>query len=84
MKKIESLLKSEVKKAEAKANKALGVKNCKVTAYSIREVTCAGCGEWYEAICEICHDYEERAEIDIVINIMPFDRRRSFAVVKEW
>lgn len=84
MKKIESLLKSEVKKAEAKANKVLGVQDCKVTGYSIRKATYTWSEEWYEAICEICRNYEERAEIDIVINIPAFDRRRSFAVVKEW
>lgn len=82
MKHFENLLRSEIKKAEAAANKALGVKNCKVTGYFARKAEDIGAGEWYEVTCEICHDYETRADVDVVLHIPMFDRRRTWAMVK--
>ena len=84
MKKFERLLKSEIKKAEAAANKATGTKNCKVTGYSWKVVNPFDFdqnAEFVEVICEICHDYERRADVDVRLDIPMIDRRRSTATV---
>lgn len=82
MKKFNGLLKSEIKKAEAAANKATDTKNCKVTGYSWKTVhpfDFAPDVEFVEAICEICHDYDRRADVDVRLDIPMSDRRRSTA-----
>lgn len=82
MKKFEGLLKSEIRRAEAAANKATGTKNCKVTGYSwkiVRPFDFAPNVEFVEAVCEICHDYDCRADVDVRIDIPISDRRRSSA-----
>ena len=77
MKSSEQLLPSEIKKAERCANKALKADNCKVTGYyhdgKIDELGVV------LVKCEICHDYEERATVDVELNIFMPDRRRSWA-----
>ena len=82
-----NLMKSEIKKAEAAANKFFNRKDCKVTGYSAKRANIEGlegCGEWYEVKCEICFNYEERADHDVMISVFMDDRRRSFATVKTW
>lgn len=81
MKKFEGLLKSEIKKAEAAANKFFGCNDCKVTGYFHN-----GADEWgnVTVICEICFNYEERADHDVAVSVIGMDRRRSFAKVKTW
>ena len=82
MKKFDTLLKSEIKKAEAAANKHLNRSDCKVTAYSSKpSKTTPG---FYDVECEICFDYEEVAEISVMVAVFMPDRRRSFATVKTW
>lgn len=77
MKIFENLLKSEIKKAEKCANKALNTNDCKVTGYHYN-------GKQDELgfvtiKCEICHNYEERAEVDVELNVFMPDRRRTWA-----
>ena len=77
MARFENLKKSEIKKAETFANKFLGTDDCKVTGWG-------GCIEpadmgWVTIRCEICHNYDERADIDVILNIPLWDRRRTFA-----
>lgn len=84
MKKFETLLRSEIKKAETAANKFFGTTNAKVTAYTAKPYLDNGCGDWYEVKCEICFGYEEIADYDVIINVFMPDRRRSFAAVKTW
>lgn len=81
MKKFEGLLKSEIKKAEAAANKFFGRNDCKVTGYFY-----SGSDEFGNAsvICEICFNYEERADYDVSVSVIGVDRRRSSAKVKTW
>ena len=83
MKKFENMLKSEVRKAEVAANKFFGRNDCKVTGYSVRRCS-LDYGTWYDVTCEICFNYEERAERDVVVHVFMDDRRRSYATVKEW
>jgi hypothetical protein len=79
-----NMMKSEIKKAETAANKFFKRKDCKVTGYSAKlSSTDFGC-TWYEVTCEICFDYEERAECDVIVNVFMNDRRRSFATVNPW
>lgn len=80
---FETMMKSEIKKAEAAANKFFGRKDCKVTGYSARP---AGdlLGHFYEVTCEICFNYEERADYDVVVSVFMADRRKSFAQVRTW
>lgn len=85
MKEFKGLLKSEIKKAETAANKFFGTTNAKVTAYFVGERhEYIVRGDWCEVKCEICFDYENRADYDVVINVFMPDRRRSFAKVKTW
>lgn len=83
MKKFEGLLKSEIKKAETAANKFFGRNDCKVTGYFARRSS-TEFGTWYDVICEICFNYEERADYDVTIAVFMDDRRRSFARIKTW
>ncbi len=77
MKEFDTLLKSEKMKAERFANTALNVNDCKITGYSTNgRVDELG---FVKVICEICHNYEERADIDVQLNVFMPDRRRSFA-----
>lgn len=79
MKQFENLLKSEIKKAEALANKALGTNDCKVTGWGGKVV--ADDMGFVKIKCEICHNYEERADIDIVLHIPLWDRRKTWASI---
>lgn len=83
MKTFENLLKSEIKKAEAAANKYSGRKDCKVTAYSSKKSD-IDAGTWYDVTCEICFNYEDPAEFSVKICVFMDDRRRSFATVQAW
>ena len=78
---FDNMKKSEIKKAEAAANKFSGRKDCKVTGYYAEPSACEG---WYDIHCEICFSYEDRAEFDVIVSAMMCDRRRSFATVKTW
>lgn len=75
------LLKSEVKKAEAAANKFFGRNDCKVCSYAER---LDESGLFYDVECEICYDYKEPAPHGVIVHACMFDRRRSFAAVKTW
>ena len=55
---FDTMKKSEIKKAEAAANKFFGRKDCKVTGYSAKLST-TDAGTWYDVTCEICFNYEE-------------------------
>lgn len=84
MKKFENLLKSEIRKAEAAANKATGRTDCKVTGYFARETRPFDFDPdavFMDVRCEICYNYETRADVDVMLSIPMFDRRRSFATV---
>lgn len=81
MKSFENLLPSEIKKAEKAANSFFGRTDCKVTGYFAKSRTSDGYGEWYDVQCEICFNYEERAERDVLVSVFMNDRRRSFATV---
>lgn len=82
MKKLDSLLKSEIRKAEAAANKFYGRNDSKVTAYSHGGVPDELGG--YEVSCEICFNYENVADHSVLLYVFMPDRRRSFAKVKTW
>jgi hypothetical protein len=76
------LKKSEIKRAEAAANKYLGRKDCRVTGYFSQKSPDIGAGEWYDVTCEICiNNMQERAEIDVKIDAYMSDRRRSIVRV---
>lgn len=79
MKEFNGLLKSEIKKAEAAANKFYGRKDCKVTSCGWGEVD--GLGN-VTVSCEICFGYEEPADHSVIVSVIGMDRRRSFAQVK--
>lgn len=81
MKSLETLLKSEVKKAETVANKFYGRTDCKVTAWGSNGSDGWG---WYEVSCEICFNYEEVADHSVTLFVFMPDRRRSFAKVRNW
>lgn len=83
MKEFKGLLKSEIKKAETAANKFYGVNNAKVTGYFVERAEHIR-GEWYEVKCEICFDYEKRADHDVIVIVAIRDRRCSSAKVKTW
>lgn len=87
MKKFEGLLKSEIRKAVKEANEYSGFNDCTITGYSWKEERPFSFDP--EAVfvtveCEICRDYTERCDFDIVLNIMMSDRRRTTATVKTW
>lgn len=75
---FEGLKLGEIKKVEKAANKYSGRTDCRVTGYS---ATKDNDGLWYNVQCEICFDYEVRADFDIMLAVCMFDRRRSFAAV---
>ena len=77
------MMRSEIKKAETAANKFFGRKDCKVTGYSAK-LNNTEFGTWYDVKCEICFNYEERADYDVLVSVFMDDRRRSFATVKTW
>lgn len=84
---FKGLLKSEIKKAEKAANKALGVTDCKVTGYSSRVTRPVDFDPEYvvvEVECEICHSYENRAEVDVHLSIPMYDRRKTDAIACAW
>jgi len=76
MKKFEGLNKSEIKKAERLANVLNGSNDCKVTGCSWKSNDELG---FIEVFCEICHNYNERADYDVTVEVMMDDRRRSYA-----
>lgn len=78
MKEFKGLLISEVKKAEKLANKVTGFDDCKVTGYSPVERN-EFCECWIDCKCEICRNYKDRVDIDIMLVIPMFDRRMSWA-----
>lgn len=78
---FEGLKKSEIKKAEAAANKYCGRKDCKVTAWSAKR---SEVESFYNVTCEICFNYEKRANFDVVVSACMWDRRKSWALVKTW
>ena len=78
MKAFTTLLKSEIKKAESLANRTLGVNNCKVTGYYAKKAEDIGAGEWYQVRCEICCN-SKRADIDVILHVPMFDRRKTWA-----
>ena len=77
---FESLKKSEIRKAEAIANKFFNRTDCKVTGYSA-QLSDFEFGVWYEVRCEICFNYEKRADYDVLLHVFMDDRRRSFATM---
>lgn len=81
---FETMMKSEIKKAETAANKFFGRKDCKVTGYSAKCLGDDFLEHYYEVTCEICFNYEERADYDVVVSVFMPDRRKSFAQVKTW
>ena len=81
MNNLETLLKSEIKKAETAANKFYGRTDCKVTAYSHGGQDELG---FYEVSCEIFFNYEEVADHSVTLFVFMPDRRRSFAKVRTW
>lgn len=79
---FEGMKKSEIKKAEAAANKYFDRKDCKVTGYFAKR---AEVGNYYDVQCEICFGYDgPRAPHDVLVAAFMLDRRRSFAQVKTW
>ena len=72
-----TLLRSEIKKAIKKANELNGCKDCTVTGYSYNEK--ADDYGFISVRCEICHNYEERAEYDVTVECFLRDRRMSWA-----
>ena len=85
IKEFEGLLSSEIKKAEAAANKALGRKDCKVTGYFAKETHPFDFDPdltFVDVRCEICYGYGgDRADVDIMLSVPMFDRRRTTARV---
>lgn len=80
---FENLLKSEIRKAEKAANVYSGRTDCKVTGFSAK-LSNSDFGTWYDVTCEICYNYEIRADFDVSVSVFMDDRRRSFAKVKTW
>ena len=72
-----TLLKSEIKKAIKKANELNGCNDCTVTGYFFKAVPDEL--NFIQVKCEICHNYETRAEYDVTIECYLSDRRRSWA-----
>jgi len=71
-----TLLKSEIKKAIKLANKVNGCNDATLTGYYYERDELS---DFIRVFCEICHDYEGRAEHDVEIEIFLPDRRRSYA-----
>ena len=80
---FDNLKVSEIKKAEREANKFSGRNDCKVTGYYAK-LSHTDCGTWYDVQCEICFNYETRADFDVMVYAFMDDRRRSFARIKTW
>ena len=76
-KEFTGLNKSEIRKAIKLANRINNCKDCTVTGYSYK----SNPDEYnmIEVTCEICHNYEERADYDVVVEVFMDDRRRSWA-----
>lgn len=72
-----TLLKSEIKKVIRLANKVNGCTDATLTGYSVSRDK--DMPDFYTVDCEICHDYETRADYDVTISVFMPDRRRSFA-----
>ena len=77
-KEFETILVSEIRKAEKVANKLTGYDNCKVTAYSAK--VDKDFPDFIDVTCEICRDYEEVLnDVVVKINVFMPDRRMSKA-----
>ena len=72
-----TLLKSEIRKAVKKANELNNCNDCTVTGYSYKAVPDEL--NFIQVTCEICHNYETRADYDVTIEVYLEDRRRSWA-----
>jgi hypothetical protein len=77
MKEFNGLLTSEIKKAEKKANELNNSTDCKVTGCSWSSIP----NEFgiIRVRCEICHNYETRADEEVEVEVFMDDRRRSWA-----
>lgn len=78
------LKKSEIKKAIKAANSYSGFDDCTITGYycCIETPFEFDPDEKFATVtCEICRNYKERLEFDVVLDIMLSDRRRSKATV---
>lgn len=78
MKKEFNLKKSEIKKAEAFANKRTGKTDCRVTGYFVKNID-KDLG-FKEIQLEICSNNMEDREDDVILQVCMWDRRRSFVV----
>lgn len=74
------ILPGEFKKIKALANKTSGRKDCKVTAYSAQPDSFYT-KDFIICTCEICFNYEQRADFSIRLTAFLPDRRRSFVEV---
>ena len=86
MKQFKDLLRSEIKKAERLANIVTKSSDCKVTGWYWdgkyeKPFDFDPDMMWVKVKCEICHNGEERADVDIVLGIPMFDRRKTVARV---
>lgn len=80
MKNFEGLNKSEIRKAVKLANKLNNCTDCTVTGYSVERPEDELLRDNFRVVtCEICHNYEERAEFDVVVEVFLLDRRKSWA-----
>lgn len=77
MKEFKELTRSEIKKAIKKANELNNCNDCTVTGYSYN--TIPDDMNFILVTCEICHNYETRADKDVQIEVFMDDRRRSWA-----
>lgn len=72
-----TLLKSEMKKAIKLANKVNRCTDATITGYSYTQDK--ELPDFFTVVCEICHDYETRADHDVSISVFMPDRRMSYA-----
>lgn len=75
-KEFTGLNKSEIRKAIKLANKINNCKDCTVTGCSYNSTPV---DNFVEVFVEICHNYKERANYDVVVEVFMDDRRRSYA-----
>lgn len=76
-KRFEGLKRSEIKKAERLANRVNHCNDCRVSGYSAQ--IDPEFENMYTIQCEICHNYEDRANHDVYLQIPMWDRRRTWA-----
>ena len=71
-----TLTKSEIKRATKKANELNNSKDCVITGYftdGIQDEI-----GFIKVECEVLHNFEERAEKEVTIEVFMPDRRRSW------